>query len=87
MTAAEKAMQDVDAALERYISGERSELRALNDIARVVGRYNMEHIGEANPETAAQGKARGRTDACYARHVLAPGIHQEVPHLHEEAAK
>jgi hypothetical protein len=46
MTAAEKAMQDVDAALERYISGERSELRALNDIARVVAAYSVERIGE-----------------------------------------
>ena len=46
MTAAEKAMRDVDAALERYISGELAENRALMEVARVVGAYSVERIGE-----------------------------------------
>ena len=33
-------------------------------------------------ETPEQRKALGRVDACYERHILAPGIHQAVPHLH-----
>lgn len=46
MTAAEKAMQDIGAALESYFNGAQSEPNALNSIARIVGRYDIERIGE-----------------------------------------
>lgn len=45
MTAAEKAMAEIGAALEGYFSGARSELSALNSIARANGAYLMERTG------------------------------------------
>lgn len=39
-------MQDIGAVLESYFNGAQSEPNALNSIARIVGRYDIERIGE-----------------------------------------
>jgi len=47
MTAAEKAMQDIEAALDVHFSnGSADAIGALHSIAQAVGRYKMERIGE-----------------------------------------
>lgn len=45
MTAAEKAMQDIGAALDAYFEGRQSEPNTLNAIARANGAYLMERTG------------------------------------------
>ena len=47
MTAAEKAMQEIGAALDGYFTGAQSEPNALNQIARIVGAYSVDRIGES----------------------------------------
>ena len=47
MTAAEKAMQDIESALDVHFSnGSADAIGALHSIAQAVGRYKMERIGE-----------------------------------------
>jgi hypothetical protein len=69
----------------------------LNDLARAALVAALPHLAQETVpveavvskgpwepfETTEQRKALGRADACYERHQLAPGIHQDVPHLHE----
>lgn len=48
MTAAEKAIQDITALLEQHYSGEAAmtEVDVVMAVNRIVGRYDMERIGE-----------------------------------------
>ena len=46
MSAAEKAMQDITAILEEHYAGRTFSHEALNGISRIVGRYDIERIGE-----------------------------------------
>ena len=48
VNAAEKAMQDITALLEQHYSGEvaMTEVDVVMAVNRIVGRYDMERIGE-----------------------------------------
>lgn len=48
MSAAEKAMQDIEALLEQHYSGEvtMTEVDVVMAVNRIAGRYDMERIGE-----------------------------------------
>ena len=60
MTAAEKAMQDIAALLEQHYAGEvaMTEVDVVMAVNRIVGRYDIERIGETstltNPPVNAQ---------------------------------
>lgn len=45
MTAAEKAMQDIGAALDEFYAGSIHSVDALNRVARANGGYMMERTG------------------------------------------
>lgn len=47
MTAAEKAMQDIGAALDQFFKGNITSVDALNAVAQANGAYSIEHIGES----------------------------------------
>ena len=46
MTAAEKAMQDINALLEEHYSVRLGRTETLAAISRIVGAYEIERIGE-----------------------------------------
>jgi len=46
MTAAEKAMEDIGAALDEFYRGDTWEPSTINAIARIAGAYSVERIGE-----------------------------------------
>lgn len=46
MTAAEKAMQDIQALLDGYSKEWRREIDVVMDLHRIVGAYSVERIGE-----------------------------------------
>jgi hypothetical protein len=47
MTAAEKAMQDIGEALDKFYRGDCQSVDTLNAIARINGAYSVDRIGEA----------------------------------------
>lgn len=46
MSAAEKAMQDITALLEQHYAGNIFSPDVIAGVSRIVGRYDMERIGE-----------------------------------------
>lgn len=47
MTAAEKAMQDIQALLEQHYAGNIFSPDVVGGVSRIVGRYAMDRIGES----------------------------------------
>lgn len=47
MNAAEKAMQDITALLEEHYAGNIFSPDVINGVSRIVGRYDIERIGES----------------------------------------
>ena len=46
MTAAEKAMQEIQALLEQHYAGNIFSPDVIAGVSRIVGRYDIERIGE-----------------------------------------
>lgn len=47
MSAAEKAMQDITAVVDRWSRGARNEVEVILAISRIVGRYDIERIRDS----------------------------------------
>lgn len=59
--------------------------QAIQDAARDDNWYRVPAAAHAAQQARSALQAAEGAALCHERHVLAPGIHQEIPHTHEDA--